>query len=80
MIATITLWTMLLWAESRASSSSLESTQINGFATQEACLTALAQITGINKRLQNERGSARSGETGVDFKLTMCIPVETPKS
>ena len=84
MIATITLWTMLLWAEPFNSERAMAVTQVSGFATQESCLAAVAAIVARNTQLANVRKNSwqrsRYGEYGVDFKLTVCGTVETPKN
>jgi hypothetical protein len=70
---TITLWTLLLVAESRGSSN-MTSMQIPGFASREACSNAQALITGTNAQAM-ARSSRAVGENGVDIKLIMCVPV-----
>ena len=74
MLTTITLWTLLVWAETRASSDALAATQVPGFATREACMAALAVLRESNA-VAHASGSGRLGERGIDIKLMTCIPV-----
>lgn len=77
MITTVTLWTLLVWAEPRASTSALASTQVPGFATREACLAAMGMLRESNTSALAQAGRNGRGEFGIDIKLMSCIPVET---
>ena len=78
MLETITLWTLLVWAETRASAQALAATQVPGFATREACHEAREALIVANAAASHGAGSRRLGETGVDIKLSLCIPVRQP--
>lgn len=75
MLTTVTLWTLLVWAEPRRSSNALAATQVPGFATREACLTAMGVLRESNSVAQASSSRSRIGETGLDIKLMTCIPV-----
>lgn len=72
---TITLWTLLVWAEPRSESQAITSTQVPGFATREACLSAREMLIAANGALHLETRSRGVGERGIDIKLALCIPV-----
>ena len=74
MITTVTLWTLLVWAETMASSSALSSTQVPGFANREACLAAMGTLRDSNIAVL-ATNNRRVGESGIDIKLMVCIPV-----
>lgn len=79
MIATVTLWTLLVWAETRSSTDALAVTQVPGFATRELCVAAANQIRVDNEEAARNGGRPRLGERGIDIKLMSCIPVQTPR-
>jgi hypothetical protein len=73
MITTVTLWTLLIWAEPIASSTALTVATIPGFANEASCLKARERIVMENAARSGGRGS---GQRGIDIKLITCVEVE----
>ena len=76
MLTTVTLWTLMIWAEPNASSSAMTVATVPGFANEKSCQAARDRILMENASRSGRRGS---GPTGVDIKLITCIPVEYEK-
>lgn len=73
MITTVTLWTLMIWAEPIASSSAMTVATIPGFASESGCLKARERIVMENAA---RSGGRRYGQTGIDIKLVTCVEVE----
>ena len=77
MITTVTLWTLMIWAEPIASSSAMTVAILPGFASEASCFKARERIVMENAA---RSGSRRAGQTGIDIKLITCVPVESDKA
>ena len=73
MITTVTLWTLMIWAEPIASSSAMTVAILPGFASESSCLKARERIVMENAARSGGRGS---GQKGIDIKLITCVEVE----
>ena len=76
MLATVTLWTLMIWAEPVNSRSALATNNLAGFATEASCLAARDRIIMENAVRSGGRGS---GPNGIDIKFITCVPVEYGK-
>jgi hypothetical protein len=75
-LSTITLWTLIIWAEPNASSRAMTVATVPGFATEKSCQAARDRILMENA---SRSGRSGTGPTGIDIKLITCIPVEYEK-
>ena len=73
MLTTVTLWTLMIWAEPIASSSAMTVTILPGFASEASCFKARERIVMENAARTGGRGS---GPRGIDIKLITCVPVD----
>ncbi len=76
MLTTVTLWTLMIWAEPLNSRASLTASTIPGFATEKSCQAARDRLIMENAAQPGGRGV---GQTGIDIKLITCVPVEYEK-
>lgn len=72
MITTVTLWTLMIWAEPNAARS-LTVTTVPGFVSEASCHKARERIVMENAA---RSGGRNTGQTGIDIKLIACVPVE----
>lgn len=75
-LSTITLWTLIIWAEPNASSRAMTVATVPGFATEKSCQAARDRIVIENSARGRGRGL---GQTGIDIKFITCVPVEYEK-
>lgn len=75
MLATVTLWTLMIWAES-VHGRTLTATTVPGFATEKSCQAARQKVVMENAALS---GGRSVGQTGIDIKFITCVPVEYEK-
>jgi hypothetical protein len=71
MLTTVTLWTLMIWAEPKRSTQALSVASITGFVSERSCQAARERIV-MENATRTGRGS---GETGIDIKLITCVPV-----
>jgi len=80
MLTTVTLWTLMIWAES-TTGRALTVTTVPGFANEKSCQSAQQKVVMKNAALSSgQTGIGKSnGQTGIDIKLIICVPVEYEK-
>lgn len=76
MLTTITLWTLMIWAEPNASSRAMTVATVPGFSTEKSCQAARQKVVMENAALSGDRNT---GQTGIDIKFITCVPVEYEK-
>lgn len=75
MLTTVTLWTLMIWAEPNAARSLTVAT-VPGFSTEKSCQAARQKVVMENAALS---GGRSTGLNGIDIKFITCIPVEHEK-
>lgn len=76
MLTTVTLWTLMIWAEPLNSRASLTASTIPGFATEKSCQAARDRLIMENAA---QTGGRSTGQNGIDIKFITCVPVEYEK-
>lgn len=76
MLTTVTLWTLMIWAEPLHSRQALSVANLAGFATEASCLAARDRII---TETSSQSGGRGTGQTGIDIKFITCVPVEYEK-